>query len=73
MSKFVGDSKEFVVPQCHHCAHYRGDLKCNAFDRIPREIFANHRDHRRPYPQDNGVRFKAVDEAGKVYVESLFD
>jgi hypothetical protein len=47
--------------QCNDCAHLvPGSAKCKAFhDRIPDDILLGKNDHTKPYPGDNGVRFKA--------------
>lgn len=49
--------------QCLECAHYEGALTCKAYpEGIPAEIATGKHDHRKPYPGDGGVRFKAATE-----------
>jgi hypothetical protein len=51
-----------VSPVCSLCVHLRdvADRKCIAFpDGIPDVIWMGGNDHRRPYPGDNGIQFKA--------------
>jgi hypothetical protein len=61
-NRFIGNKNDFVLPQCHDCAHYyTGGMTCDAFiDGIPVEIFTNEHDHRKPYPGDNGIRFEPI-------------
>jgi hypothetical protein len=45
------------------CKHFKREVKdnnvCAAFpDGIPREIFMNMYDHRKPYPGDHGIHFE---------------
>ena len=53
-----------IVVKCETCKHYRlNDDKpyatCDAFpDGIPREIFAEEKDHIEPYKGDNGIMFE---------------
>lgn len=47
------------VVQCILCKHYKGDLKCEAFnDKIPVEILTNIHDHKKEFEGDGGVRFE---------------
>ncbi len=60
----------FSIPQCYSCAHYDRDSvkspQCPAFPNgIPREIIRGEFDHRKPYPKDNGVRFKQASDRPK--------
>lgn len=49
--------------QCPVCVHYQGELKCAAFPNgIPQSIITGRRDHSKPYPGDNGIRFQPVPE-----------
>lgn len=54
---------------CSKCKHVnRKDLSCAAFPNgIPDAIFMREFDHRKPYPsaknpEDNGIRFEAIEE-----------
>jgi hypothetical protein len=45
---------------CHLCKHlHKGDLTCDAFpDAIPNDILSSIIDHRKPFPNDNGIMFE---------------
>ena len=47
---------------CYVCEYFEkedGKIKCKVFkEGIPREIFFEYFDHRKPFPGDNGVQFK---------------
>ncbi len=53
---------------CKHFFHpgtaqWRGGAKCAAFpDGIPHPILLGHRDHRKPYPGDNGIQFEPLQQ-----------
>ena len=48
--------------QCISCAHYRLNLKCDAFPHgIPNPILEDEHDHRKPFFGDNGVRFELAE------------
>ncbi len=54
-----------MKPICFGCSHflpYSGaPLKCTAFiEGIPEAILSGEADHRKPYPGDNGIRFKSI-------------
>jgi hypothetical protein len=54
-----------TFPPCATCARFNRDDEsretCDAFpDGIPEEIFSGQNDHRRPYPGDKGLTWKAV-------------
>jgi len=52
-----------VSNQCPLCAHYVGDLSCEAFpDGIPVAILQGDYDHSDPYPGDNGIQFEPIGE-----------
>lgn len=47
--------------QCVGCAHYLGNLECEAFpDGIPDEIITGLHDHRQPYEGDGGIRYEPI-------------
>ena len=48
--------------QCAGCAHYNLDWTCAAFgdEKIPGEIALAGFDHTKPYPGDNGIRYKPI-------------
>ena len=48
--------------QCLARAHFDGQSSCKAFERIPPEIWLGGHDHTKPYPGNNGLRFKARDD-----------
>lgn len=49
-----------IEPQCRSCAHLRPEGNCKAFvNGIPVQIWVNNFDHTKPYPGDNGIRYKA--------------
>ena len=55
-----------IIPICAGCKHLvDGDaLKCKAFpDGIPAAILWSKADHRRPYPNDNGIRYEPEPKA----------
>lgn len=52
------DNPNPVFAQCNDCAHYLGYGKCEAFEKIPKEIVINKVMHDRPYPGDNGIIYK---------------
>lgn len=55
-------------PMCYVCEHFDlekakdlsiREVTCKAFPKmIPREIFFEYFDHRKPFPGDNGIQFK---------------
>lgn len=50
-----------TLPECLDCQHYEGSRTCKAFPgEIPLPIWDDSRDHRTPYPGDNGILFKPV-------------
>ena len=64
--KFVGTANSIAFPQCHNCKHYKRDsIACDAFPRIPIEIYTNDHDHRQPFEGDNGIQFEPVEADDK--------
>ena len=65
----IDDSDSYYIgssPICQECRHRigAGCLACAAFPmRIPREIWNGERDHKSPYPGDQGIRFEPMTEA----------
>ena len=53
-----------ALPACAVCEHWDvGEQTCEAFpERIPDDIFRYGNDHRRPYPNDNGIRFTPLNK-----------
>ena len=49
-------------PICNKCFHYKKrTLVCTAYPNgIPFQILQNLADHTKPYPEDNGIRFKKI-------------
>jgi hypothetical protein len=68
----------YDMPLCMTCRHFRGDLgplddegeptgppNCAAFPDapgIPLAIWTSEKDHRQPYPGDNGIRYEPMPE-----------
>ena len=50
-----------TISQCLNCKHYYTNLKCKAFKEIPIAIYLNKVDHRKPHPDDNGIRFEKAE------------
>lgn len=56
----------FQPIQCFTCVHLRPYTRCDAFpDGIPPEIIAG-RDHREPYPGDNGIRYEEIPDDSRM-------
>ena len=48
--------------QCVACRHYRGQLRCAAFEqRIPEDILTGRVSHSKPYPGDGGIQYEPGD------------
>ncbi len=43
--------------QCMSCNHYIGNLRCEAFKKIPIKILTGEHDHSEPFRGDKGLRF----------------
>lgn len=60
---FIFDDRSTYSRVCSLCAHWTpgpgGWWRCDAFDRIPDDIWEGKNDHRRPYPGDRGALFEA--------------
>lgn len=54
---------------CTKCKHLKepvfDEWKCDAFDKIPEEIWFGKNDHTKEYKGDRGIRFEPKDEIGK--------
>ena len=48
--------------QCISCKHYLGLQECEAFKKIPFEIYSGEFDHRKPFKGDNGIQFEPLEE-----------
>lgn len=64
----------YVIPvQCSRCKHLGARtnkeldrMNCEAFpDGIPDAIYTGEHDHRKPYRDDNGIRFESIDDKEK--------
>lgn len=53
-----------LSPVCTLCGHLKSrlDHRCDAFDRIPDEIWDGKNDHTKAYPGDHGVQFEPFAE-----------
>lgn len=67
-----------LTPMCILCRHFNGindkqEATCGVFPRgIPEPIWIGEHDHRKPYPNDNGIRFEPVDEDAARIVDAMF-
>jgi hypothetical protein len=53
-----------VSPICFDCVRETGYRKCEAFpDEIPLEIWLGDNNHKKPFPGDHGLQFKAYETA----------
>jgi hypothetical protein len=50
---------------CTFCKHYQDNYSCQAFKKIPDAIWFGKNKHRKPYPNDNGIRFEPIKEPAK--------
>jgi hypothetical protein len=73
-SRFVSDGSGITMTQCLSCIHLvKGSRTCKAFpSQIPEEIIENRFDHRRPYPDDEGIRFEPRPGVPEAYLTSLY-
>ena len=63
MTYVLDESRYLVSPTCSDCRHreFDRDSTCAAFPvGIPLEIWSGRRDHRSPFPGDNGIRFESM-------------
>lgn len=64
------------APICVGCKHLRrggAKMACTAFpEGIPREIIESEKDHRKPYPGDDHVRYDPKTAADAKYADLLF-
>jgi len=67
----------YVPPLCSGCRQPVGDLmdpKCHAFPGgVPWPILLSQKDHRQPYPGDQGIRFDPKTERDAAYAAMIFD
>ena len=63
--RVVGREKPAAISeQCATCRHWTGRTNCRAFpDGIPKSILKGKLDHRKPYPNDRGLRYTPCDIA----------
>lgn len=55
------DDDFFFGTACTTCAHYRGMLRCAAFqERIPDKILNGSDQHRKPVKGDGGIVYKPI-------------
>ena len=58
--------KEFRISKyseiCTYCKHLHSGTwrECDAFSKIPLEIWEGENDHKKPYPGDGGFQFEPV-------------
>jgi len=48
------------VMHCVICKHYKKDKRCSAFNKIPDTIWSIENNHKKPYPNDKGIRFESI-------------
>ena len=71
-SKFTYEPGDLAPSQCVLCRRRTGVATCAAFPGgIPGSIRVNAHDHRRPWPDDGGIRFEPADDAGPAVLDRL--
>ncbi len=51
-----------ITSQCGTCKHFKlGTTSCKAFDKIPKDILANHELHDHPIDGDHGLQYDPID------------
>jgi hypothetical protein len=48
-----------LASQCQRCENYLENRSCKAFKEIPEALWDGDESHYKPYPNDNGILFKA--------------
>jgi hypothetical protein len=59
--RFTWERGDVITSQCMACVHARRGPHCDAYPGplpIPKKIEENEHDHRKPYPNDQGIRFE---------------
>ena len=54
--------KSSISSVCAFCKHWKKEswYSCDAFEKIPEDIWEAKNNHTKPYPGDNGILFEAV-------------
>lgn len=60
--EFVWNKNDVEISQCARCVFYVSNATCAAYPNgIPDVILTNQHDHKKAYPNDNGIRFKRIE------------
>lgn len=74
--RFMWHGSDLVTDQCSYCRHFRvghGLAYCAGFPAgIPPDILGNERDHRKPHPDDDGVRFEPAPGTSPAVLARLY-